>query len=64
MIFSGTTAKASLISKRSMSPTAMPAFFSARRVAGTGAVSMITGSAPQVAVAMMRARGLRPCSFT
>jgi hypothetical protein len=43
---SGTEAKASLTSNRSMSSIFMPAFFSARWVAGSGASSMITGSWP------------------
>ena len=44
--FKGTVANASLISIRSMSLMVMPAFFRQRSVAGTGAVNMITGSAP------------------
>ena len=62
-VWSGTVAKASLISQRSMSETAIPAFFSALAEAGAGAVSMITGSAPAVAVARTRARTLRPCAL-
>ena len=42
----GTEAKASLTSNRSISSIDMPAFFSARSVAGSGASSMITGSPP------------------
>ena len=60
MVFMGTTANASLISHRSMSPTSMPAFRMAFRLAGVGAVSMITGSEPTVASDFTRARGLRP----
>ena len=55
-----TAAKASFISKRSMSPTSRPALASALRVAGAGPVSMIVGSAPETAVATIRARGVRP----
>ena len=32
-------------------------------MAGVGPVSMMTGSAPLVAVATMRARGVRPCDL-
>ena len=49
MVFShatGTAAKASLTSNRSMSSIDMPAFSSARLVACSGASSMITGSPP------------------
>ncbi len=42
----GTAAKASLTSNRSMSSIFMPAFSSARLVACSGASSMITGSPP------------------
>ena len=57
-----TAAKASLISNRSMSSTPRPALASALRAAGAGPVSMIVGSAPETAVAMIRARGVRPRS--
>ncbi len=60
MVFSGTTAKASLISHRSMSATSIPAFCRALRLAGPGAVSMMTGSLPTVVMARTRARGFRP----
>ena len=56
IVCSGTTAKASLISQRSMSRAFMPAFLSALSDAGAGAVSMITGSAPTVAVGADLAR--------
>ena len=60
-ILSGMAAKASLISQRSTSPLLHPAP-SQRRAspAGPGAVNMMTGSAPQVAVARTFARGLQP----
>lgn len=61
--FSTTDANASLSSNRSMSSTVSPARSSTLRVAGVGPVSMITGSAPLVAVATMRARGVRPCNL-
>ena len=60
MVFMGTTAKASLISHRSMSSTSIPALSSALRLAGVGAVSMITGSEPTVATERTLARGFRP----
>ena len=44
-----------------MSLIVIPAFLRQRSVAGTGAVSMMTGSAPCIAMARTRARGLRPC---
>ena len=58
-----TAANASLISNRSMSLTSRPALASALRLAGAGPVSMIVGSAPETAVAMIRARGVRPRSL-
>ena len=61
--FSTTAANASLISKRSMFRFVMPAFLTAIWAAGAGAVSMITGSAPAVAVITTRPRGFRPCAF-
>jgi hypothetical protein len=64
MVCMGTTAKASLISQRSMSFALMPASVSALCEAGAGALSMITGSAPQVAVARILPRGFRPCALT
>ena len=60
MVFSGTAANASLISKRSMSSSVIPALASTFSVAGPGAVSMITGSVPATACITMRARGVRP----
>src|SRR5438034_10362038 len=51
-----TDAKASLISKRSMSSSRKPAFLRARWVAGIGPVSMMVGSTPASAVATTRAR--------
>ena len=54
----GTAANASLTSNRSMSSIVRPALASALRVAGIGPVSMIVGSAPESAVATMRARGV------
>ena len=61
--FSTTDANASFSSNRSMSSTVRPARSSTLRVAGVGPVSMMTGSAPLVAVATMRARGVRPCDL-
>ena len=55
-----TAANASLISKRSMSSTVSPALARALREAGAGPVSMIVGSAPERAVATIRARGVSP----
>ena len=46
-----------------MSSTVSPARSSTLRVAGVGPVSMMTGSAPLVAVATMRARGVRLCDL-
>ena len=60
IVCSGTTAKASLISHRSMSEACIPAILSAFCEAGVGAVSMMTGSAPAVAIARIRPRGRRP----
>ena len=57
MNFSATTAKASLISQRSMSSTVRPALASTLRAAGTGALSISVGSSPTLAVATIRARG-------
>ena len=42
----------------------MPAFSSAYAVAGIGAVSIQIGSAPRTLRWWMRARGVRPCSFS
>ena len=58
-----TAAKASLISTRSRSSLVRPALASAFLDAGAGPVSMIVGSAPERAVARMRALGLRPSSL-
>ena len=63
MNFSGTTAKASLTSNRSMSSRDMPALASTFLVAGTGALSISVGSSPMLAVATMRARGFSPCAL-
>src|SRR6266498_3842597 len=60
--FRTTAANASLSSNRSMSSTVSPAVASTLRVAGVGPVSMIVESAPLVAVATIRARGVNPCS--
>ena len=60
---STTEANASFTSIRSMSSSVMPALASTRFVAGPGAVSMITGSAPATAVMRTRARGLSPCAL-
>ncbi|SHX20023.1 Uncharacterised protein [Mycobacteroides abscessus subsp. abscessus] len=61
--FRTTEAKASLSSNRSMSSTVSPARSSTFLVAGVGPVSMMSGSLPEVAVATMRARGVRPCDL-
>ena len=61
--FSTTEANASFSSNRSMSSTVRPARSSTFLVAGVGPVSMMIGSAPLVAVATMRARGVRPCDL-
>ena len=55
----GTTAKASLISMTSMSSMFMPAFFRAFSDAGVGAVSMMIGSSPAVAIETILALGFR-----
>ncbi len=54
-----TAANASFTSKRSMSRIAMPLSRRIFSVTGTGPVSMIVGSVPILAVALIRARGLR-----
>ncbi|MNT37828.1 hypothetical protein D3C72_1739860 [compost metagenome] len=59
----GTGAKASLTSYRSMSSIFMPAFCSARCVAGSGASSMMTGSWPSTLMWWMRASGFTPSVF-
>ena len=41
----------------------MPAFFSTFSVTGIGPVSMIAGSEPILAKALMRARGLSPAAL-
>ena len=46
-----------------MSAAERPASFSAFCDAAAGAVSMITGSAPAVAMARTFARGFSPCAF-
>ena len=56
----GTGAKASLTSKAPMSSMLRPDFFRAFWVAGIGAVSMITGSAPASVAVCTLASGLRP----
>ena len=63
MNFMGTAAKASLTSNRSIWSIVRPALASAFCVAGMGPVSMMVGSAPDSAVATMRARGLSPCAL-
>ena len=60
----GMAAKASSISHRSISRAVMPASRNAFCEAGVGAVSMMIGSLPAVAMASIRARGLRPWVFT
>ena len=59
---SGTGANASLTSNAPMSPMDRPDFFSALRVAGMGAVSMITGSSAASTAVCTRASGVRPSS--
>jgi hypothetical protein len=61
MNFSATTAKASLISQRSMSSTVRPALAKTFLAAGTGAFSISVGLSPTLAVATTRARGFSPC---
>ena len=63
MNFIGTTAKASLISNRSICSICIFALASALRAAGIGPVSMMVGSAPESATDTMRARGVRPSCF-
>ena len=63
MYFYATTAKASLISNKSMSSSVKPALASTLRVAGTGAFSIKVGESPILAIATTRARGFRPCFF-
>ncbi len=46
-----------------MSSFVMPAFLSTFSVTSIGPVSMIAGSEPILAKALMRARGLRPAAF-
>ncbi len=60
--FIGTTAKASLTSNRSIWSTVMRARASAFFAAGAGPVSMMVGSAPVIAAATTRPRGVRPNS--
>ena len=55
-----TAAKASLISHKSISCAVKPAFSNALRAAGAGPVNIMVGSAPDNAVATMRARGFKP----
>ena len=55
-----TDEKASFTSNRSMSPIDIPLSARIFCVAGTGPVSMIVGSVPILAVALIRARGVRP----
>lgn len=52
-----TGANASLISTASMSPSVRPASFSALRVPGMGALSIMIGSSPTTVIRRMRARG-------
>ena len=63
MNFSATTAKASLISNRSMSSIVRPALASTLLVAGTGAFSIRVGQSPMLAMATTRARGFSPCAL-
>jgi ABC-type nitrate/sulfonate/bicarbonate transport system substrate-binding protein len=63
MNFSATTAKASLISHRSMSSIVRPALASTLRAAGTGALSISVGLSPMLAMATTRARGFRPLAL-
>ena len=63
MNFSATTAKASLISNRSMSSSVSPALASALRAAGTGALSISVGLSPMFAIATTLARGFSPFRF-
>ncbi len=63
MNFSATTAKASLISQRSMSSTVRPALASTLRAAGTGALSISVGLSPMLAIATTRARGVMPLAL-
>src|SRR5262249_28159516 len=60
MKYKTTDAKASLTSKRSMSPKLSPARSRAFRAAAAGAVSIIQGSSAALAVEMIFARGLAP----
>ena len=64
MNFSATTAKASLISKTSISSLVKPAFSNTFFAAGTGALSISVGQSPIFAVATMRARGFMPVFLT
>ena len=57
---STTEANASFTSKRSMSLMDMPLSARIFSVTGTGPVSMMVGSVPILAVALMRARGFNP----
>src|ERR1700730_12260421 len=57
---STTEANASLTSNRSISPSDMPALRSTFLVTSIGPVSMMAGSEPMLANALIRARGLRP----
>ena len=63
MNFSATTAKASLISQRSMSSGVRPAFFSTFLAAGTGAFSISVGLSPMLAMATTRPRGFSPLAL-
>ncbi len=56
----GTTAKASLISNRSMSFRLIPALARAFLAAGPGAFSISSGESPVEATARIRARGFSP----
>ena len=60
---SGTDAKASFTSQWSIRSSERPLFASTRRVAGTGAVSISSGSSPRTSKATKRARGTRPRSL-
>ena len=52
------------LDRRRSASSFMPAFASAWRVAGIGAVSMKIGSSARTLMWCTRARGVRPCSFT
>ena len=66
MNFSATTAKASLISNRSMSSSVRPALASTLRAAGTGAFSISVGLSPMFAIATIaraRLQAVASCAY-